>query len=137
MGDRRSYRYGMWATLLPPAARALRPTCDFPGQSAQPWVSMRLLTVSPRSGQQKKLQIRDVREAAAARCAGLAVNVPTSPGLRRLALGYTLSPATRVPPTEEDVKQFEIRAIRACGFNKLRCRFPIISQLLNLGVTPA
>jgi hypothetical protein len=40
------------------------------GKSAQPWVSMRLLTVSPRSGRQKKLQIRDVREAAAARCAG-------------------------------------------------------------------
>ena len=51
---------------------------------------MRLLTVSPRSGRQKKLQIRDVRAAAAARCAGLAANVPTFPGLRRLALGYTL-----------------------------------------------
>ena len=32
------------------------------------------------------------------------------------------------------MKQFEIRAIRACGFNKLRCLFPIISQLLQLGV---
>ena len=73
--------------------------CVAQGKSAQPWVSMRLLTVSPRSGRQKKLQIRDVREAAAARCAGLAANVPTSPGLRRLALGYTLSPATRVPLT--------------------------------------
>ena len=68
------------------------------GKSAQPWVSVRLLTVSPRSGRQKKLHIRDVRAAAAARCAGLAANVPTSPGLRRLALGYTLSPATRVRP---------------------------------------
>ncbi len=64
--------------------------CVAQGKSAQPWVSMRLLTVSPRSGRQKKLQIRDVRAAAAARCAGLAANVPTSPGLRRLALGYTL-----------------------------------------------
>jgi hypothetical protein len=73
--------------------------CVAQGKSAQPWVSMRLLTVSPRSGRQKKLQIRDVRKAAAARCAGLAANVPTSPGLRRLALGYTRSPATRVPPT--------------------------------------
>ena len=73
--------------------------CVAQGKSAQPWVSMRLLTVSPRSGRQKKLQIRDVRAAAAARCAGLAANVPTFPGLRRLALGYTLSPATRVPPT--------------------------------------
>ncbi len=34
------------------------------------------------------LQIRDVRAAAAAaRCAGLGANVPTSPGLRRLAPG--------------------------------------------------
>jgi len=41
---------------------------------------------------------RDVCAAAAARCAGLAANLPTFPGLRRLALGYTLSPATRVPP---------------------------------------
>src|SRR3989442_15707688 len=73
--------------------------CVAQGKSAQPWVSMRLLTMSPRSGRQKKLQIRDVRAAAAARCAGLAANVPTFPGLRRLALGYTLSPATRVPPT--------------------------------------
>ncbi len=55
---------------------------------------MRLLTVSPRSGRQKKLQIRDDRAVAAACCAGLAANVPTSPGLRRLALRYTLSPAT-------------------------------------------
>ena len=61
--------------------------CVAQGKSAQPWVSMWLLTVSPRSGRQKKLQIRDVREAAAARCTGLGANAPTSPGLRRLALG--------------------------------------------------
>ena len=72
--------------------------CVAQGKSAQPWVSMRLVTVSPRSGRQKKLQILDVREAAAARCAGLAANVPASPGLRRLALGFTLSPATRFDP---------------------------------------
>ena len=38
------------------------------------------------------------------------------------------------PQPSEDVKHFENRAIRACGFNKLRCRFPIISQLLPVGV---
>ena len=41
-----------------------------------------------------------LRAVAAARCAGLAANVPTSPGLRRLALGYTLSPAARAPPMQ-------------------------------------
>src|SRR5437667_7621802 len=72
--------------------------CVAQGKSAQPWVSMRLLTVSPRSGRQKKLQIGDVRSYCRP-LRGLRANVPTFPGLRRLALGYTLSPATRVPPS--------------------------------------
>jgi len=54
--------------------------------------------------------------ASAARCAGLPANAPSVPGLRGLALGYTLSPATRV--CELTLSPFQAallpRAARTC-----------------------
>jgi hypothetical protein len=46
-----------------------------------------LWTFQPTQWATEVLQIRDVRAAAAARCAGLGANVPTSPGQVGAALG--------------------------------------------------